>query len=324
MKKLISPEPNKVAVVEVPEPELGPDAVLVRSVRSLISPGSELKRVVPVAGQTNQTWPNYDLGYAICGEVIAVGANVTGFRVGDRVATMENHQEIVASPVIPGGIHPTVRIPDSLSWDEAPFILWGRSCWNWIRKANIQVGESVAVMGLGLVGQLMTMWARLRAPGQIIGLDLHERRLELARRVGADVTINPAQVDAVAAMRELTGGGADVVFHCVSGDAVQSFELTQRITRRGGRVVMLGHHSRPLTILFHEFTDKDLLGGNTDYDRDHHWFEVGARLLEQGRLPVREIVTHKVHFTQAPAIYDMLRTRPQDAVGVLLCWDAQP
>jgi len=234
---------------------------------------------------------------------------------------MENHQEIVASPTGPGTVHPTVRIPDAISWDDAPFILWGRSCWNWTRKADIQVGESVAVMGLGLVGLLMTMWSRLRAPGRIIGLDLHESRLELARRVGADAAINPAETDAVAAVHELTGAGADVVFHCVAGDAVRSFELTQQVTRHGGRVVMIGHHSKPLTILFREFTGKDLLGGNTDYDRDHCWFDVGARLIEQGRLPVGEIVTHNARFTEAPAVYEMLRTRPEEAAGVLLRWD---
>jgi len=170
MKKIIAPKANVVSVIDVPEPEMGPRDVMVRSVRSLISPGSELKRVVPVEGEVRQGWPNHDLGYAICGEIIAKGPEVEGFEIGDRVATMENHQEIVVSPTAPGTVHPTVRIPDGISWDDAPFILWGRSCWNWTRKADIQVGESVAVMGLGLVGLLMTMWSRLRAPGLVIGL----------------------------------------------------------------------------------------------------------------------------------------------------------
>ncbi|MCD6360825.1 MAG: zinc-binding dehydrogenase [Armatimonadetes bacterium] len=320
MKKLIAPEPNVVAVEDVPVPEMGPDDVLVRSVRSLISPGSELKRIAPVEGQTNQTWPNPDLGYAICGVVIDRGRNVTRFDIGDRVATMQNHQELVISPSEPGPVRPTIRIPDPVSWDDAPFILWGRSCWNWIRKADIQIGETVAVVGLGLVGLLMTMWAQLRGPARIIGLDLHDTRLDMAQRIGADDVVNPLTTDAVQAVRDLTSGGADVVFHCVSGDAVQSFELTQQITRAGGRVVLLGHHSRPLTILFREFTGKDLLGGNTDYDYDNRYFELGADLIARGRLPVGEIVTHNVHFAEASGIYEMLRTRPHEAAGVLLRW----
>ena len=322
MKKLISPEPNLVAVAAVPDPEIGPDEVLVHNVRSLISPGSELKRVTPVEGQAGQSWPNHDLGYAAAGEVIALGENVTGFAIGDRVTTMGHHQELIAASTLPDVTRGTVHIPEGVSWDDAPFINWGRSCWNWTMKADIAVGETVAVMGLGLVGLLMVMWSRLRGPERIIGLDLHESRLALAKAAGADAVINAGEADPAAAIGDITGGrGADVTFHCVAGDAVRSFETTQRITRHGGRVVMIGHHSKPLTILFREFTSKDLLGGNTDYDRDHRLFELGGRLIARGLLPVSRIVTHNVPFTEAPGIYEMLRTRPQDAAGVLLRWD---
>ena len=89
MKKLISPQPDKVAVVDVPEPAIGPDDVLVRSVRSLISAGSELKRITRVPGQTDQTWPSHDLGYAICGEVIQCGENVERFRVDHKAVAYD-------------------------------------------------------------------------------------------------------------------------------------------------------------------------------------------------------------------------------------------
>jgi threonine dehydrogenase-like Zn-dependent dehydrogenase len=83
---------------------------------------------------------------------------------------------------------------------------------------------------------------------------------------------------------------------------------------------MIGHHSKPLTILFREFTGKDLLGGGTNYDMDHRYFSLGAELIEQGRLPVGEIVTHNVHFADAPGIYEVLRTRAHEAGAVLLRW----
>lgn len=321
-KKLMSPQPDKVAVVDVPEPAIGPDDVLVRSVRSLISAGSELKRITRVPGQTDQTWPSHDLGYAICGEVIQCGENVERFRVGDRVATMQHHQEIVASPTGPDVLKATIPIPAGISWDDAPFIIWGRSCWNWTMKADIAIGEAVAVMGLGLVGLLMVMWSRLRGPGRVIGIDLHDSRLELAAKAGADELINASEVNVAEAVADLTGGrGAAVTFHCVAGGAVKSFEDTQRITASGGRVVNIGHHSLPLTILFREFLSKDLLGAGTDYDYDHRLFEVGARLIERGALPVSSVVTHRAHYSEAPAIYEMLRCTPEQAGAVLLCWD---
>jgi threonine dehydrogenase-like Zn-dependent dehydrogenase len=322
MRKLISPEPDRVIVADVDPPAIGPHDVLVRSVRSLISPGSELNRVRRLPGDEDSKWPNHDLGYAICGEVIEVGEQVEGFSAGDRVATMQHHQQLVASPTGPDILKPTLKIPDAVPWDGAPFILWGRSCWNWTRKADIRPGETVAVMGLGLVGLLMTMWARLREPARVIGVDLHPLRLDLARRVGADEVVNAAESDSVQAVLDLTGGrGADCTLHCAAGAAVKAFGDSQRMTRHQGRVVLIGIHSQPLTVLRGEFLWKDLLGACTDYDMSHAHFTTGAELIAQRRLPVMEIVTHNVPYAEAPSIYEMLSSRPGEAGAVLLRWD---
>jgi threonine dehydrogenase-like Zn-dependent dehydrogenase len=310
-----------VAEVEAPQP--GPREVLIRSVRSLVSPGSELNRVRRLPGDSDDKWPNHDLGYAMTGVIEAVGSEVSNWQVGDRVATMQHHQQYVVSPTEGDPTREPIPIPDDLDWDHAPFIIWGRSCYNWTMKADIRLGETVAVVGLGLVGLLMTMWAKLRGPAKVIGLDLEESRLELGRRAGCDGVINTSTGDPVEAMRELTGGAmADCTLHCAAGPHVEAFELSQRITRRQGRVVLIGIHSRPLTILTHEFIWKDLLGGCADYDMSHDLFLEGARLLQAGRLPVMEIVTHNVPYTQAPEIYDMLSFRPQEAGAVLLRWDS--
>ena len=324
VRKLIADVPEQVTVAEVEAPRPKPDEVLVRAVRSLLSPGSELKRVCRSHASSGAKWPNHDLGYALCGEVIEAGEQVTRFQVGDRVATMGNHQELVVSPA--GGdpltTYGTIPIPDDLSWDIAPFILWGRSCHNWTRRADLQSGESVAVVGLGLVGLLMAMWSKARGAEPVLGIDRFESRLALGRRIGMDHVVNADETDSVPAVMDLTDGrGADATLHCVSGAAVKSFEGSQRMTRTGGRVVLIGHHSRPLTILTHEFTNKDLLGANVGYDWDHRLFYEGLRLLQAGSLPVEEIVTHNVPFTEAPAIYDMLIARPQEAGAVLLRWD---
>lgn len=321
MKKLISPEPDKVAVVDVPMPELGPRDVLIKGVRSLISPGSELNRVRRLPGDKDDKWPNRDLGYAMAGEIVELGTEVTTWNVGDRVATMQHHQEYVVSPADGDPARQPVALPDSIGWDGAPFVLWGRSCYSWTMKADLKIGETVAVMGLGLVGLMMTMWARLRGPYRIIGLDLCQSRLDLAARVGATHLVNCGERDAVEAVREIMGGQlADCTLHCAAGPHVEAFETSQRITRHQGRVVLIGIHSRPLTILNHEFLWKDLLGGCTDYDMSSERFLEAAKLIETGRLPVQDIVTHKVPYTQAPGIYDMLNFRSEEAGAVLLEW----
>ena len=323
MKKLIVEAPDKVVIADVDIPNIKPNEVLVKSVRSLISPGSELNRVRRLPGDADSKWPNYDLGYAVCGEVIEVGSEVTKFKVGDRVATMQHHQQFVASPVPTDrkALYVTLPIPDEISWDASPFILWGRSCYNWITKADIQNGETVAVMGLGLVGLLMTMWSKLCEPELVVGIDLFDIRLEFARKAGTDEVINAKRSKLIERVMELTSGrGADVTFHCVSGASVKAFEDSQRITRRGGRIVLIGIHSEPLTILRGEFLSKDLLGAGTDYDMDYSLYSEGIEGIRTGKLPVMEIVTHNVPFTQGPEIYEMLNFRPQEAGAVLIGW----
>lgn len=322
VKKLIAEAPDNVVVTDVEMPKPRPGQVLVRVVRSLISPGSELNRVRRLPGDADSKWPNHDLGYAAAGEIVELGQGVEGFAVGDRVAAAEHHQEYVVSPSDPA--HPareTVPLPDAIGWDAAPFVIWGRSCYNWTRTADIQIGDTVAIMGLGLVGLLMAMWARVRGPGQVIGIDLFPKRLELAGRIGVDHAISAAETDSVEAVRELTGGvGADVTIHCVSGAAVKSFEASQQMTRAGGRVVLLGIHSEPLTILRHEFLGKQLIGGGVGYKMEGGYLRVGADLIARGRLPVLDIVTHSVRFIEAPGIYDMLNHRPGEAGAVILRW----
>ena len=301
-------------------PEMHDDEVLVRGVRSLLSPGSELKRVRrwPNA-YTSWKWPNHNLGYAMSGVVEEIGADVEGIKPGDRVNTGGPHQQYV---VAKGSLasRTAVPLPDDMDWDLTPFVLWGQSCTNWMRRANIRHSESVAVVGCGLVGLLMTMWSKLSSPRTLIAIDLFEKRLELARKAGADVVLNAGEGDVVEKVEALTDGGSDVTLHCVGGGAVKSFEISQRITRRGGRVILIGHHAESLTILPHQFTGKDLLGANVGYERNSQCFLDGLRLIQAGKLPVGEIVTHKVPYTEGPKIYDMLINSPQEAGAVLLEW----
>lgn len=320
MKKLMATAPDRVEVVEVAMPEMGEDEVLVRGVRSLLSPGSELKRVRKSEAYPGP-WPNPDLGYAMAGVVEAAGSKVVDLSPGDRVVTMRNHQEYVVSSGGLFGERPSMKVPDNVDWDLAPFGIWGRSCINWSHRAAIVHGETVVVVGCGLVGLLMVMWAKLSNPRRVIAIDLAPQRLELARRAGADFVLNPRDGDIAEQVRALSEDGADVTLHCVGGGAAKSFETSQVVTRRGGRVVLIGHHWTDLRILPHQFTNIDLLGAGVGYDRDPKLFADGIDLLQAGKLPVADIVTHKVPYTDAPGIYDMLIADPDDSGAILLEWD---
>ncbi len=319
MKKLVAVAEDTVEVVEVPMPEMQEDEVLIRTVRSLISPGSELKRVRRSAAGSNR-WPNHDLGYAAAGVVEEAGAQVSDFKPGDRVVTMMNHQEYVTSKASLTDSFPALPLPESIDWDLAPFCIWGRSCINWCQRANVQLDENVAIVGCGLVGLLMTMFTRLQNPKSLIAVDLVPERRDLALRCGADHVVGGEEAPVEEALK-LTAGGADVTLHCVGGAAVKSFETSQRITRSGGRAILIGHHMEALTVLPGQFTGKDLLGANVGYDYSPTLFLDGIRLIEQGKLPMKETITHSVPYTDGPAIYDMLIKNPGPSAGILFKWD---
>ncbi len=181
MKKLVAVAPDRVEVVEVDMPVMGEDEVLVRGVRSLLSPGSELKRVRRWDyAYPKRAWPNDDLGYAMAGIVENVGSKVRALKPGDRVITMGHHQQFVVAEEPTSLGKAAIPLPDDVGWDAAPFACWGQSCSNWMHRATILHSENVAVVGCGLVGLLMIMWSRLSNPRSIIAVDLFDKRLELA------------------------------------------------------------------------------------------------------------------------------------------------
>ena len=122
-----------------------------------------------------------------------------------------------------------------------------------------------------------------------MAVDLDQSRLDLAGRIGADTLVNARADDPVEVVKRVTEGHmADCVLHCAAGPHVEAFETSQRLCRTGGRVVLIGIHSAPLTILRHEFLHKDLLGGGAGYDYDPALFDVrgataGGREAPGGR-----------------------------------------
>jgi threonine dehydrogenase-like Zn-dependent dehydrogenase len=93
------------------------------------------------------------------------------------------------------------------------------------------------------------------------------------------------------------------------------------MTREGGRIVLLGHHTESCTLLPYQLTGKDLLGANVRYDYSTQLFLDGMERIRQGKLPVQEIISHKAPFPEAPAIYEMLINNPEGAAAILLDWE---
>ena len=178
-------------------------------------------------------------GYSAAGEVIAIGSDVTGFRVGDRVACagagVANHAEFIDVPV-----NLAVKVPPQVGLDIASTVTLGAIAMQGVRRANPTLGESCVVIGLGLLGQLCAQM--LRANGcKVFGVDIDAHRLAIAAASGIHHPMNPSDGDYVAAVHRLTDGfGADAVVICAASGSDDIVSKAMQCCRRKGRVVLVG------------------------------------------------------------------------------------
>lgn len=170
-------------------------------------------------------------------------------------------------------------------------------------RAAVRPGEWVVVIGCGGVGMNIVQFARL-AGGQVLAVDLSDRKLELARRLGASETLQPSAGDLARAVRSITGGGADVAFEAVGSPT--TIEMAFASLRRGGRVCLVGYSDRPAPIPVHKvmFLEYTLVGSlgcrPVDYPRV-------VELVRTGRIQLDPVVTGTVSLENVNDAADELR-----------------
>ena len=257
-----------VSVYDVPSPGVQRGRLLIRTAASLISAGTEkntvdmgkksllgkarqrpdlVKQVIDNA-RTEGLMNTYTvvkakldgttaLGYSAAGIVAAVGDDVSGFKVGDRVACAgagyASHAEVISVPQ-----NLCVRLPDEISFDEGAFGTLGAIALQGVRLSQPTLGEAFVVIGLGLLGQITVQL--LRANGcRVFGVDIDEAKLKLARELGAETCSIPDEARRM--VKEWSRGrGADAVLITAATPSNDPIELAGDLSRSKGRVVVVG------------------------------------------------------------------------------------
>ena len=340
-RRLVFTAPGQAALEPFDLPEPGPHQALVRATRTLVSAGTEVKTFLGTApGRRHSPFPAYP-GYSFVGVVEQVGEQVA-VRPGDRVLLQKGHAshalvDLSANrPPGPSGHRGPEYIqvlPDGLTDEQASFGVLGSVAMHGVRKAAIALDDSAAVMGQGVVGQLVLQLARLAGARPVIAIDLVEERLAAARVSGADVTIDATQENVITACERHTAGrGVDVSFECTS--TPRTFPALLRVAAVGGRIVIVG--SLPGTVeisLFDEIQIKELAIIGAFQPRaplmPHHTFSWTQRrnrlsfleLVAAERVQVDHLVTHVAPAAEAPALYGTMAQNPSGWLGVILAWD---
>lgn len=369
MKQIIQDLKSGATILEeVPAPQVKAGYVLIQTTRTLVSLGTErmlvefgkanlidkarqqpdrVKQVLDkiktdgmlptleaVFNKLNQPLP---LGYCNVGKVVAVGKGVTEFSVGDRVASNGNHAEFVCVPK-----NLVAKIPDNVSDDEAAFTVIGSIGLEGVRLLSAQLGETIVVIGLGLIGLLAVQL--LKANGcKVIGVDFDQQKVDMASQLGV-TAINPgAGTNAVSFVEDFTSGtGADGVLITASSQSDSIIHEACEMCRKRGRIVLVGVIG--LNMRRDDFYKKELSFqvscsyGPGRYDEDYEnrgidyplpyvrWtekrnFETILHLISDGVLKVELLITEKFDLKDYDRIYGDMRKK--GSVASILCYSAE-
>ncbi|MBK1655001.1 bi-domain-containing oxidoreductase [Allochromatium vinosum] len=284
------------------------------------------------------------LGYSSSGEVIEVGAGVSGFAVGDRVACAgagyANHAEVIAVPV-----NLCVRLPDDANLKAAAYNTLGAIALQGIRQADLRLGESCLVIGLGLIGQLTGLM--LRASGvRVVGVDVDPAAVETARRHGVDLALERSAPGIADQIARFSGGlGVDAVIITAGSSSLDPVNFAGEAARKKGRVVVVGavptgfdrdpHYYRKELELRMSCSygpgryDLDYEEKGLDYPAAYvRWTEnrnmaAFQDLIHRGRIDLAYLTTHEVPLEEAPQAYDMIVSRSEPFLGVIIRYDIE-
>lgn len=332
---IVFPGPGRAEVARETVSEPGPGQVLIEGRASLISTGTELTayngRFPPDSAWSRYVQYPFVAGYAHVGVVLATGPGVETPRAGQRVASQAPHATLACRDA-----DDCCVLPDAVSDEEAAFWTLGKIVMNAVRIAGVTLGETVVVVGAGLLGQLALSLSLLSGAYRVICIDVAPARLEHARARGAtgiicaDVTTAREEVRAL-----LDGDLADVVFEVTGSPEAVPGAL--RLARRRGRVILLGSTRGPVTLDLHDEAHSlglQILGAHSSTappyaTPDTPWTarRNGAlflQLIAAGRLHVAELITHRYALDEAPAAYAMLAADRGPAMGVLLTYPPSP
>lgn len=352
------------SLAEIPSPKARANHLLIRTTRSLVSVGTERMlvefgkanlldkarqqpekvRMVLDKVKTDGVMPTLEavrnkldqplpMGYCNVGTVLEVGQGVTGFSVGDRVASNGKHAEIVCVPK-----NLCAKVPDGVSDEAAAFTVIGAIGLQGIRLIQPTLGEAVVVTGLGLIG-LMTVQL-LKAHGcRVLGLDFDVGKLALAQKLGAEtVDLNQNPDPLGAAMAFSRGRGVDAVIITASTKSNDPVHHAAQMCRKRGRIVLVGVTGLELSRA--DFYEKELSfqvscsygPGRYDssYEDNGHDYPVGyvrwteqrnfeaiLDMLADHRLQTDLLVSHHIPFDQATTAYDIISSRAP-SLGIIL------
>ncbi len=345
MEAAVLHAPGDLRIERVPIPEIGKSEALVR-VKAVGICGSDPDRIMRKGTYSFPMIP----GHEFCGIVEKLGG-------GESVANWSKGQRVVVSPLMPcfrcescqrghfgqcdsysyigsrtdGAfaefvkvpIRNLIALPDGVPFLEGAVVEPAAVVLHGIRRAGIQSGDSVAVLGCGTLGLLALQFARILGAKEVIAVDIDEKKLSLALGLGADETVDASQFEPVETIQRLTGGKGPCV--CIETAGVsETQEQCLRITSKQGRVLYLGTAHREVLLPPETFErilrcELTLYGSWNSFSAPfpgNEWTDT-IEYVEHGKLKMAPLITHSLPLAKAPQIFKELSEGKLSSVKVL-------
>jgi L-iditol 2-dehydrogenase len=341
MKALVLEAYNQFAYRDFPEPDYGPNEVLVR-VKATGICGSDIHGM---DGSTGRRIPPLVMGHESAGVIAAVGDSVTGWQVGDRVTfdstiycgtchycrrgeinLCDRRRVLGVSPgdyrqhgafaeyvAVPQ--HILYRLPDDLSFELAAFVEPVSIAVHAVERTPLPLGASAVVVGSGMIGLLVIQALRAAGCSKVIAVDLDPARLELAKQLGADLTIQSDIGDPVSTVRDATDGrGADAAFEVVG--ITPTVKLAVNCVQKGGAVTLVGNLSPETTLPLQAVVTRELTLYGSCASKGE--YPVCLDLMARGLIDVKPLISAVAPLSEGAAWFKRLYDGEPGLLKVIL------
>ena len=341
MKALLHTKPYALEYTDVPEPEVGPEDILVR-VRACGICGSDVQGYT---GRTGRRLPPMVMGHEAAGVVERCGERVAGFMPGDRIC-FDSTVYCNQCPACKQGLYNRcqrrqvlgvsvpefkrqgamaefvavphwicAKLPDGMSFIQAALLEPASIGAHAANRAPITAGNTVVVLGAGTIGLFILQAARLRGAGTVVACDLNDFRLDLARQLGADRCIHPQRADLKEEIFKATGGrGADVVFEAIG--LAETFRQGISITKIGGTLVAVGNLQKRTEFNLQELVSRELTFTGSYASAGE--FLACIDQIAAGRINVEPLVSEVLPLADGAAAFARLLKAEEDLMKIVL------
>ena len=261
------------------------------------------------------------IGHEVAGEIVKTGAIVKQLKPGDRVAAWTDGKGYAEEIAVNQEM--VFKINDEISFAEA--MAEPIACTtNGVIRENIQMNDSVALVGTGFMGLILLQELKLRGVSQIIAIDIRDEMLQLAKSLGADIIINPLKENPVAKIHSLTDGkGVDISFEI--GGVQATLDIAPEVCRMEGKLVIFGYHPGERIIRDLGYWNWMAFNIINAHFRDINTILEGARvgmdLLNSGKISMKPLITHTFKLNDIEAAFNAALTKPEWFVKSVIVMD---